>query len=96
MFVSLFRSSVRRGSARHSVRRQSRPVVDPLESRQLLSLLGQQLFPSDNPWNQRIASAPAAPNSAAIMSNIISLYGNGQFHPDFGQDTKSNNGSKHG
>ena len=62
-----------------------------LEPRELLTLLGQQLFPSDNPWNQNIASAPVASNSAAIISNIISLYGDGRFHPDFGQDTQSSN-----
>jgi hypothetical protein len=67
------------------------PEVDPLEPRELLTLLGQQLFPSDNPWNQNIAAAPVAANSSAIINNIISLYGNGRFHPDFGQDTKGNN-----
>ena len=58
-----------------------------LEDRRLLTLLGQQLFPSDNPWNQKIADAPVAANSAAIINNIISLYGDGRLHPDFGQDT---------
>jgi hypothetical protein len=62
-----------------------------LEARELLTLLGQQLFPSDYAWNQNIASAPVASNSTAIINNIISLYGNGRFHPDFGQDTKSSN-----
>src|SRR5262245_25424667 len=65
--------------------------VDVLEERSLLSLLGQQTFPSDNPWNQKITSAPVAANSAAVMSNITTLYGNGQLHPDFSQDTKDNN-----
>jgi hypothetical protein len=51
------------------------------------TLLGQQLFPSDNPWNQQITNAPVAANSAAVMNNIVALYGNGHFHPDFGQDT---------
>ena len=32
-----------------------------------------------------------ASNSTAIINNIISLYGDGQFHPDFGQDTQSSN-----
>ncbi len=91
MLDSLYRSGVHKGSARHAIRRPLRPQVDPLEGRQLLTLLGQQLFPTDNPWNQNISSAPVAPNSAAIMGNIISLYGNGHFHPDFGQDTQSNN-----
>lgn len=85
------RSSVPIPSARHAVRRHARPVVDPLEGRELLTLLGQQLFPSDNPWNQKITSAPVASSSAAIMSNITNLYGNGRFHPDFGQDTQGNN-----
>jgi hypothetical protein len=67
------------------------PVVDPLEGRELLTLLGSQLFPSDNPWNQSIAAAPVAANSTAIINNIISLYGNGHFHPDFGQDTQGSN-----
>ncbi len=66
-------------------------VVESLETRDLLTLLGQQLFPSDNPWNQNIAGAPVASNSAAILNNIVNLYGNGRFHPDFGQDTKTAN-----
>src|SRR6516165_1309317 len=72
-------------------RHQAAPVSEMLEDRLLLSLLGQQLFPSDNPWNQQITNAPVASNSTAIINNIISLYGNGRFHPDFGQDTQSNN-----
>ena len=96
--------SFRRGTDRACTRmfsRSSRPTartkhsrflrVEPLEQRIVMSLLGQQLFPSNNPWNQNISSAPVASNSAAIMNNIISLYGNGKFHPDFGQDTQSNN-----
>src|SRR5262249_43713821 len=72
-------------------RRRAIPGVDSLEARELLTLLGQSLFPSDNPWNQNIAAAPVASNSAAIINNIISLYGDGRFHPDFGQDTRGNN-----
>ena len=76
----------------HRARRgRALPGVDCLERRELLTLLGQQLFPSNNPWNQKIASAPVASNSTAIINNIISLYGNGRFHPDFGQDTQSSN-----
>jgi hypothetical protein len=52
------------------------------------SLLGSSLFPADNPWNQNISQAPAATNSAAIISKI----GNGRFHPDFGQDYRVGNG----
>jgi len=50
------------------------------------SLLGSSVFPADNPWNQNISQAPVATNSAAIMNSIIATYGNGRFHPDFGQD----------
>ncbi len=50
------------------------------------SLLGSNLFPADNPWNQNISQAPVATNSTAIMTNIVAKYGNGRFHPDFGQD----------
>ena len=60
--------------------------LEHLEDRNLLSLLGQPLFPADNPWNQRIDTAPVAANSGAIMSSIISKYGDGRLHPDFGQD----------
>jgi hypothetical protein len=51
------------------------------------SLLGSNLFPADNPWNQNISQAPVATNSAAIISKI----GNGRFHPDFGQDYRTGN-----
>src|SRR5436853_296351 len=30
--------------------------VEGLEDRSMLTLLGQQLFPADNPWNQNIAN----------------------------------------
>jgi hypothetical protein len=63
-----------------------------MESRTLLSLLGNRLFPADNPWNQRITDAPAAVNSTAVINNIVSLNGsNGRLHPDFGQDTRDGN-----
>ena len=50
------------------------------------SLLGTNLFPADNPWNQNISQAPVATNSATIMNSIIAKYGNGRLHPDFSQD----------
>ncbi len=50
------------------------------------SLLGSNLFPSDNPWNQNISGSPVAANSAAIINSIITTYANGHLHPDFGQD----------
>ena len=53
-----------------------------------MTLAGNQLFPSDNPWNQNIAAAPVAANSSAIINNVIFLSGkDGRLHPDFGQVT---------
>jgi hypothetical protein len=50
-------------------------------------LLGQYLFPSNNPWNQNISSAPVAANSASIISAI----GNStKIHPDWGTDSPAN------
>src|ERR1700736_2204774 len=65
--------------------------IEELEDRCVPSLLGQQLFPADNPWNQQITNAPVAANSAAIINNITATYGNGRLHPDFGQDYKNGN-----
>lgn len=62
-----------------------------LEDRLAPALLGNQLFPVDNPWNQRIAAAPVAANSAAIMNNIVARYGDGRLHPDFGQNYRNGN-----
>jgi hypothetical protein len=53
------------------------------------SLLGNQVFPSDNPWNQKITNAPVATSSAAVINNIVTAYGDGRLHPDFGQDYQS-------
>jgi hypothetical protein len=46
------------------------PRVEELELRLVPTLLGQQLFPLDNPWNQDISNAPVAANSAAIIAHI--------------------------
>src|SRR5262245_4542008 len=83
-------------------RKHSRPVrtvrlfVDQLEDRTVPTLLGKQLFPSDNPWNQQIASAPVAANSDAIINNIVTKYGDGRLHPDFGQDNRTNGADLYG
>src|SRR5262245_17456062 len=76
----------------HLVRTTTMPVsrrrlrLESLEDRTVPTLLGNQLFPSDNPWNQLVTNAPVAANSAAILDNIVTLYGNNRLHPDFGQD----------
>ena len=61
--------------------------VEELEIRLVPTLLGQQIFPSDNPWNQNIANAPVAANSAAIISHDG---GSGvKLHPDWGPEYPS-------
>src|SRR5260370_13725884 len=57
-----------------------------LEERCLPSFYGNSLFPADNPWNQIIANAPVAANSAAIIQHIVAHAGGSgpSLHPDFG------------
>jgi hypothetical protein len=43
--------------------------------------LGNQLFPSDNPWNQQITNAPVAADSATLVASIGA---SSPLHPDFG------------
>src|ERR1700687_1986164 len=75
---------LRQGTRRY---RQALLALEQLEERTVPTLLGQHLFPADNPWNQQITNAPVAANSAAILSNIITHQGSdGRLHPDFGQD----------
>ena len=78
-------------SPRRSSRRRLVEPIEELENRKVPALLGQQLFPSDNPWNQDISATPVAGNSTSIIDNITSLYGDGKIHPDFAQDTQGNN-----
>jgi hypothetical protein len=63
--------------------------IELLEHRSMLALLGQELFPANNAWNQNITAASVAANSAAIINNIVSHYGDGRLHPDFGQDSNT-------
>ena len=35
-----------------------------------MTMLGQSLFPADNPWNQDISAAPVAAISTAVINNI--------------------------
>src|SRR5436305_1081835 len=92
--MSLFRfrsNNTKSLSRRAAARRKPALQLEPLEDRTVPTLLGQQLFPSDNPWNQPITSAPVAATSAAILNNIVSHYGDGRLHPDFGQDLRNGN-----
>src|SRR6516164_3361939 len=75
-----FARNVNRGSngkdGRRCLSRPSRPIrrkaleMEGLEARLVPTLLGQQLFPLDNPWNQNISNAPVAADSAAIIAHI--------------------------
>ncbi len=84
----------RQGSRRADLDRQSLRYeslsVQELEDRAMLTMLGQQLFPADYPWNQNIADAPVAANSAAVIAHIGSSIG---IHPDWGEDSASNGSS---
>jgi hypothetical protein len=42
---------------------------------------GRQIFPSDNPWNASVVTAPVDPNSATL---IASCGASSPLHPDFG------------
>jgi fibronectin type 3 domain-containing protein len=83
----IFSGSRRRKSAPTPRRRTARPCLEELEERVVPTLNGNQLFPLDNPWNQKITNAPVSANSAAIIQHIIDRAGvgtNPHFHPDFG------------
>jgi len=83
--------AARRGPARRRPRlRHALLRLEKLEDRVVPTLLGQQLFPSDYPWNQNISNAPVAANSAAIIANIGSAI---KIHPDWGDDNSSNGNS---
>ena len=64
--------------------------MEELEDRCMLSLLGQQIFPADNPWNQNISNAPLAANSATIIAHIGASV---RLHPDWGADNATNGSS---
>ena len=53
----------------------------------MAELLGQNLFPSNSPWNQNISNAPVATNSASI---ITAIGGAVKIHPDWGADSPTN------
>jgi hypothetical protein len=66
------------------VRRPARPAVELLEDRQVPTLLGNSVFPADNPWNQSISGAPVASNSATLINSVGAT---GTLHADFGSGT---------
>lgn len=78
---TLFRQSKKNRLRPH----RAQLAMERLEDRMAPALLGNQLYPSDHPWNQRITDAPVASNSSAIINDIVADFGNGRLHPDFGQ-----------
>lgn len=73
------------------------PRLEELEIRSVPALLGNQLFPADSPWNQKITNAPVAANSTAIINNIIANQGSdGRLHPDFGEASTSSSSPLYG
>jgi hypothetical protein len=60
-------------------------TLEELDARLVPTYLGNQVFPLDNPWNQVVAGAPVAANSASIISAIVARHGLAPgLHPDFG------------
>src|SRR5215211_7214641 len=61
-------------------------TLEELDARIVPTFLGNQLFPLDNPWNQVVAGAPVAANSAAIINAIVTRHlGTApRVHADFG------------
>src|SRR5438552_10577621 len=60
------------------------PAIEALEDRLVPTLLGNSLFPVDNPWNEKITSAPVAANSATLVASIGLT---SSMHADFGSGT---------
>ena len=69
-----------------------RLTFEALESGDVPTYLGNQLFPLDNPWNQDVAAAPVAANSAAIINAIVARHGGTapRVHADFGNPLDGN------
>src|SRR5947209_7264005 len=84
--VAWFRNWLTQPGRKPKSARRAALRMEELEQRTVPTLLGNQVFPADNPWNQKIAAAPVASNSTAILNNIISHSSDGRLHPDFGQD----------
>lgn len=79
-------------SSRHA--RRGRGALPPLavqrlETRDVPTFYGNQVFPLDNPWNQVVSAAPVAADSSAIVNQIVSRHGGSApaLHPDFGNPT---------
>jgi hypothetical protein len=53
------------------------------------TILGNNFFLTDSPWQQNIANAPVATNSGSVINAIMTHDGVGNVNLSFGQDTQS-------
>lgn len=81
MFLSGWLRARSLKNTRKDPRTTVRLLCEQLEDRLVPTVVGNQVFPLDNPWNQKITNAPVAANSATLISSIGSTRG---LHPDFG------------
>jgi hypothetical protein len=61
------------------------PGGTPVGAGQPPTVGGCDVFPADNPWNQRVDDLPLHSNSAAMIARIQSAGGD-NLHPDFGEN----------
>jgi protocatechuate 3,4-dioxygenase beta subunit len=80
----------RRATATRRSARREALKVEELEIRLVPTLLGQQIFPLDYPWNQNISNAPVAANSASIIAQIGAST---RLTPNWGADNPDNGSS---
>ena len=69
-----------------------RLTLDVFSDRIVPAYYGNQLFPLDNPWNQKVDTAPVAANSGAIISAMVARHGGTapRVHADFGNPLDGN------
>ncbi|OAI48663.1 hypothetical protein AYO44_06785 [Planctomycetaceae bacterium SCGC AG-212-F19] len=68
---------------------KAQPALEELETRVVPTLLGQQVFPLDNAWNQNIANAPVASNSSNVINHISAATNNARLFNDFYHDSQN-------
>ena len=79
--VAWFRNWLTQPGRKPKSARRAAPRIEELEQRTVPTLVGNQVFPADNPWNQDVSASPVDPNSA----NLIASIGLGtSLHADFG------------
>jgi hypothetical protein len=82
-------SRLARLSARIRSSRSAKLQLEALETRVVPTILGNNFFLTDSPWQQNIANAPVATNSGSVINAIMTNDGVGNVNLSFGQDTQS-------